>query len=461
VWPCPRQPRKRATFHDRLHSTADSDSRRWFHVKRLLLVATLVVFAGCAGIVPGDGGSDGQELAPGIGEVENVSYDDDLSVDASDGLSEDELDQFVKRSMARVEVVRERDFKRLIDTEIITREQYREEYGGNGGGDAAWQNQLWEGLFIIGEDRNASQVLDRTFSAAVQGFYDPGEERITIVSDEAEARVNKVTLVHELVHALQDQRFGLGHPTDTWDADYAHESVIEGEAALIPRLYLDNCEQWGGCLRPGEEATATSDADPGVLLVLRQPYEEGRSFVREVRADGGWDAVDGLNERPPNTTSEVIHPDRYPDFEPADVTVSDRSNSGWHRFDRDANWERLGEGAIYAMFAANGVIENDDPSSYSHPASAGWTGDRFVPYRNGDSFGYVWKTEWENADEAAEFQQAYEDLLDTQGALARGANSHRIGGGSFAGGYRVTRDGSTVTIVHGPSVGSLSDIYDP
>jgi hypothetical protein len=428
-------------------------------VKRLLLVATLVVFAGCAGIVPGDGGDDGPQLEPGIGEVENVSYDDDLSVDASDGLSESELDAFVKRSMARVEVVRERDFKRIIDAEIITRAEYREEYGGTDDGDAAWENQLWEGLFIIGEDRNAARVLDRTFGAAVQGFYDPADEQITIVSDEEEARVNKVTLVHELVHALQDQRFGLGSAADSWDENYAHESVIEGEAELVPRLYLDRCEEWGGCLRPGAEATATSDADPGVLLVLRYPYEEGRTFVDELQTDGGWDAVDDLHDRPPNTTSEVIHSERYPDFEPTEVTVADRSNRAWRRFDRESTSERLGEAAIYAMFAANDVIENDDPSSYSHPASAGWVGDRFVPYRSGDSFGYVWKTEWADADEAAEFQAAYENLLDTQGALARGANSHRIGDGPFEGGYRVSQDGSTVTIVHGPSVRSLSNVH--
>jgi hypothetical protein len=195
------------------------------------------------------------------------------------------------------------------------------------------------------------------------------------------------------------------------------------------------------------------------LLVLRYPYEEGESFVDAVRADGGWDAVDDLHEAPPNSTTEVIHPDRYPDFEPAEVTVPDRSTGAWSRFDRESASERFGEAAIYAMFAANGVIDNEDPSSYDHPASAGWVGGQFVPYRNDGEYGYVWKTEWQNADEAAAFVDAYERLLDQQGALARGANSYRIGAAGFTGGYRVIREGSTVEIVHGPSVRSLDEIH--
>ena len=427
-------------------------------MKRILLVVALVVLAGCAGVVPADDGGDEPRLAEGIGEVENVSYDDDLSIDASDGLSESELDPYVRRSMARVEVVRERAYERPVDVETITRAEYRDRYGGGGASDAAWQNQLWEGLFIVGEDRDATAVLDETFGAAVQGFYDPGDDRIVIVSDADEARINKITLVHELVHALQDQRFGLGSQADSWDESYAHESVIEGEAELVPQLYLDRCGEWS-CLQPGEEPTATSDADRGVLLVLRYPYEEGESFVDAVRADGGWDAVDDLHEAPPNSTTEVIHPDRYPDFEPAEVTVPDRSTGAWSRFDRESASERFGEAAIYAMFAANGVIDNEDPSSYDHPASAGWVGGQFVPYRNDGEYGYVWKTEWQNADEAAAFVDAYERLLDQQGALARGANSYRIGAAGFTGGYRVIREGSTVEIVHGPSVRSLDEIH--
>jgi len=428
-------------------------------MKRLLLVATVVVLAGCTGFLPDDGDS-GRELPDEVGEVENVSYDEDIDVDASDGLSEAELDPFVKRSMARVEVVRERSYKRPVDVELITRAEYREAYNDQFTDEtrAAWRNQLWKGLFIVGDDRDAVAVLDETFGAAVQGFYDPGEETIFIVSDNEEARINKQTLVHELVHAIQHQHFGLGSDADTWDAEQAYESVIEGEAAVVPDRYLDNCDDWG-CLRPGGDATASSDADPDVLLVVRLPYTAGADFVEAIEDEGGWEAVDDLHENPPDTTAEVIHPDRHGDIDPADVEVEDRSTPAWSRFDHDPVGETLGEASMFAMLATNGGIETDDIRSYDHPATEGWAGDQFVPYRNGDGFGYVWETVWESSDDAREFEEAYEQMLDEQGGLARGANSHTIQSGPFEGGYRVLRAGSTVRIVHAPSVRDLSAVH--
>jgi hypothetical protein len=121
------------------------------------------------------------------------------------------------------------------------------------------------------------------------------------------------------------------------------------------------------------------------------------------------------------------------------------------------------------MLWANGVVPEaelpeDDPLStydYDHPASAGWEGDVFVPYRNGDRFGYVFRTVWASPDDAREFLAAYRSVLEQHGARDLGDGVYRIREGEgYADAFRVVRNGSTVTVVNSPTVGTLDRVHD-
>ena len=431
--------------------------------RELLAVAAVVVLAGCSGAFLPDAG--GNDLAGELGEVDNVTYDQAIEVDPEDGFTEAELDRLVKRAMARIEVVRELEYKRPVDVELLTREEYREWRAerSTSGTAPAWENQIWRGLFLIGEDRDATAVFDESLGDAVQGFYRPGQDSLVIVSDAEQPTVSKATLVHELVHALQDQQFGLSYGHDTRDAQAAYDTLIEGEADLVTRLYLqERCEEWS-CVRP-EVDTGAADDDPaisdrGVRLALAQPYVEGVGFVDGVRADGGWAAVDDLHENPPQTTAATIYPDRPIDATPTEVSIPDRAADGWERFDHEPVGDTLGAGALYTMLASNGVIEEGDPTEYAHPAVEGWAGDRFVPYRNGEAYGYVWELAWERPADAEEFADAYRGLLESQGGLARGAADYVIADGPFAGAYRLTVAGDRVRIVNAPDRDALGAVH--
>lgn len=426
--------------------------------KRLLAFVLAVALVGCTAPVADD--RLGQD---GLGEVGGITYQDDLSITAEDGLNESELEKLTARSMARIEVVRGLEFEQMVDVRVLTREEYQEQYGGGNVNQAGseWDNQFWEALFIIGQERDASDVLDELFGSAVQGFYSPVDEQVVIVTDGENARINKRTLVHELVHALQDQQFGLGHTAETHDERLAAQGVTEGEAELVPELYLDRCDIEWDCITPELDEEAATDVDPGVYQVLVQPYVSGPAFVNQIRQRGGWDAVNDLHDGFPESTHQIIHPDSYPDSVPENVTVPDRSDENWSRFDREPEGETVGEASIFVMFTHNGVVEAN-PWSYRHSFSEGWAGDRLVPYRSEDGeFGYVWETRWETSADAEQFARAYRSLLDEHDALEYRDDQFLITDGPFEGAFRVTHEDRTVRIVKGPDEGAQTAIHEP
>lgn len=427
-------------------------------MKRLLLVVVVVVLAGCGSSVPGGPGSAQED---GIGEVNGVTDDSELDIDPSDGFTEAELGQYVNRSMARIEVVRDLNYERPVDVTIVNRSEYREQYVDRVTGPTRpeWENQIWRGLFIIGQDRDATEVLDDAFGGSVQGFYEPGRNSIVIVSDSETPTVRKSTLIHELTHALQDQQFGLAFGQETRDQQAAYDTLIEGEAELVPKLYLDRCGSEWSCVRPEVDASQASDLDRGIAQIITQPYRQGVGFVEHLKADGGWEAVNDAHENPPESTAQTISPERYPGDTPQNMTIPDRSSADWDRFDHQPEGDTLGVVSIFAMFESNGIIQPDQPGTYEHPVTTGWEGDRFVPYRADGDFGYVWEIAWDSNSNAAQFADAYRELLDEHGGLERGIDSYVIENGPYAGAYRLTVDGDTVRIVSGPSMDSLSGIH--
>ena len=421
----------------------------------VLAVAALAALAGCGALGPADD-SD-------LGVENGYSYDEELSVTPDDGLNETELEAVKSRAMARLERLRGLEFTEDVPVRVITREQYRANATSSPNRThQLWNNQVWEGLFLVGEDRNVSAVFDDLRGSTVQGYYSPGRDEIVVVSDSATPRIRRGTLVHELVHALQDQQFGLDESMETQDRQLAHSGVVEGEANLLTARYQGRCEgEWSCVSVPGNGGGGGGSlSNPGVFVVLYQPYATGPDFVAAIEERGGWEAVDDLHEEYPASTEQVLHPERYPDDEPVEVEVPDRSSAAWSRFDHDPVADTVGEASIYAMLVEHGVGETPSSRySYSHPAADGWAGDALVPYRSDGEYGYVWETAWESSGEAREFHAAYRELLEQRGAVARGDGVWVIREGAFADAFRVTREGSRVRVVNAPTVEALDGVH--
>jgi hypothetical protein len=438
-----------------------------------------------------------------IGWEAGYWYNESLDITPEDGLNATELNATVARAIARVEVVREAEFTERVPVTVINRETYQQEFAG---GDAdytagfrAFDNTKFEALFLIGEDRDALAVQNANRGSSVLGFYSPDRDEIVVVSEsETPTLSTEFTLAHELVHALQDQRFNLStYRASTRDGANGRNGLIEGEANLVEDRYRQRCEAGWSCLNVSTDGGGgDGDLHLGVYFVNFFPYSDGPGFVESRYRQGGWAAVDELYADVPASSEQVIYPDRYGEDPPANVSLEDTNSGGWERLRPEPPrpggvrpaYATLGQSAISSMFAytlyddynqsrvigprewlnvdEDGDVNSSDPLNYGLPVTDGWEGDRMHVYANPDAgeneTAYVWRIVWTNASEAAEFLEGYRRLLSHWGGerVSGSPNHWRIDSGPFEDSFYIDVEGDTVTVVNAPTRSDLGEVYD-
>ncbi|AFK19595.1 hypothetical protein E6P09_02195 [Haloferax mediterranei ATCC 33500] len=473
---------------------------------RAVFVAVLLLLAGCAAptAIPGAGDSDtAPPVTPDpnrdgftdpdsdvLGWENGYWYDEPIAVDQSDGLNDSELEAYVARGMARVEQLRHLEFKEAVPVDVISRDEYQRGNANRSGPSAStytrWNDQVWEALFITGESEGSTNAISRTTGSSVLGFYSPSDDEIKIVTDSTGApTIDNATLIHELHHALQDQHFDLADPRyrgQTQDGDLATDGVVEGDAKLVELRYAEQCRSgaWDCVVTPsaGGSGGSGSGGGPnfGILLTIFQPYSDGPVYVNNLYQQGGWEAVNDALRNPPVSTEQVIH---MTDETPRPIAFEDEGTDGWSTFPNQGvdGSDTVGEVSIYSMFwyqaRMNGArtvpvrsVANTDSTydTYNYDAgpSNGWANDRLFPYRNEagseTEYGYVWVTEWDSEGDAREFQDAYLNILDANGAKKQASGIYVIEEGKFNDAFRVVRTGDRVVIVNGPTPEDVDEI---
>jgi PGF-CTERM protein len=433
-------------------------------------------------------------------------HNESITVTRDDGLNDSELDAVVARGMARVEHIRELEFEKTPPVEVISREAFtndtEQRYANMTESDRVHQNIKYEALFMVGEDESAVAAQRRNQAGGVGGYYDPAAGEIKIISENVTTpKMDEITLSQELFHALQDQKFNISSFNQTTqELHNAKDGLIEGDGNLVDQLYNEECTGgiWNGsCLLP-ESSGAPSDFDPhlGLYQTTFQPYSSGPPFVSTIRRSGGWEAVNDLYETPPASSEQVIHPGKYGQDEPTTVSVEDTSQEPWQRQTLNASegtssvsFAQFGEGGLfvalwYPGFETQGQttvipyeahlnqtasgLSQTEPFLYEHPATAGWGGEKLVPYVTDDSAetsetAYVYKLAWDSETDAEEFRGTWLDLMEFHGAqpVEGHEDTYRISDDrEFGDAFSLTRDGDTVTIVNAPTVDDLSLVYD-
>ena len=268
----------------------------------------------------------------------------------------------------------------------------------------------------------------RVLEDNIAGFYDerPGRKRLYAVSgDRRLSPVNQLILSHELRHALQDQYVELHGrlPDAVGDFDdrrLAWLSLLEGDATLVMERFLlrrlpggDGATELSGLSLP-----ATPDV-PGAPPVVRDqlvlPYLRGLDFARALWQRGGADAIRSAWTRPPESTEQVLHPEKYFAWEsPRPVDVSHVPPGG----------RLLNEGVLGELFA--GTLLGPG----AERAAEGWGGDAFRLWDVGGRSLLVWRSVWDGPDDAREFEEA----LHRRFSALHGAPEWRQGHAVYAAG---------------------------
>ena len=90
-----------------------------------------------------------------VGSENGYHHADRISIDQSDGLSDDELLAYVSRAHARTEYILNLEFDKLIPINVTTTNEFVKTHSEDDDSEdagfsySAWNNQVWEAIFII------------------------------------------------------------------------------------------------------------------------------------------------------------------------------------------------------------------------------------------------------------------------------------------------------------------------
>jgi hypothetical protein len=469
----------------------------------LFVLCLALVLAPIAGIGPPTGGSgggvtgtaaDGSPVGPGDGVEDGVRWNDSLAIDTADGYNETELETISARTMARVEYIRNVEFEETVPVEFRSRADFASEARGRSGNvstaDRLHQNTKFEALFLVGEDSDAIGTRNSNTATGVLAYYSPGRDTIVLIGgNDSAGDLDEPVLAQEFFHAFQFRHFDVGsYDRSTEEANNAALGLIEGDANLVQQYYQAHCRMEWDCLDTPAGGGGGRPRNMGMYLLSYHPYSDGPAFVDEQRRAGGWAAVDALYERPPQSTEQIIHPDRYPHDEPQNVSVERTGSGSWRVLDMPGGIDHatFGEAGLNVMLAYpaiesngrqevipashfynrdDGALNRSSPFNYAHPYTAGWDGDTLYPYVTDRSAetnetGYVWKIAFDSRRDAREFVTGYRELLQVQDAQSVEGREGvwRISDGPFEDAFRVRIEANTVVIVNGPRVEALGRI---
>lgn len=243
------------------------------------------------------------------------------------------------------------------------------------------------------------------------GYYEPADRTMYMAGDlagpEAEA-----TLAHELVHALQDQRWDLGarckYQPGAGDRSEAVSALAEGDAtsamfdvlvAQTPggqtRSALDVPDDvFAAQIREGMEQGPGANAPRIMRSSLAAPYIYGTLFVNALRRHGGWAEVNRAWDDAPVTTEQILHVDKWRAHEgPLAIAAPPYAvlGPGWSVNDDDSDGELGTRLAFEEWLDANSAAS----------LAAGWGGDRGVLLAHDDLVAYAWRLRYDVAGAGA------------------------------------------------------------
>lgn len=284
-------------------------------------------------------------------------------------------------------------------------------------------NAVYGSLGLLNDASELGALLLEVLSEQVVGYYDPEHHYLVVrddvlsglfKSDTAETGEAHAVLIHEIVHALQDQHLSLGilHKQErTSDADGAFQSLVEGDATMAMLSYMgervgvslqqftQNVDALRAIMANAPMSNFPSeklDNSPQILKsLLLSPYTDGLVFAASLYREGGWQALNAAYHNLPTTTSQILHPEQFlhsrntplhslPSFPkklPGNYTLVYTDSLG------ELTWR------VYASQA----LQEREAARLSHH----WTADRIGVYQGpGGRLSAVWLGQWAHPSQA-------------------------------------------------------------
>lgn len=345
-----------------------------------------------------------------------------------------------------------------VDMFLLSREQARLFYGGRdtsapeptatpGPRPLDARQELYELLGLVPEAEEGAdtptadeEALENLISI-ITGFYAPAYDAfymIETINGGIYGNLARSTIVHELTHALQYQSVDInaiaGERGDNFDAMTALLSTIEGDAVNSELELLGFSVR--STLRVPVCFEIPAQRNPGTPFAIEREldvwYEEGLCFIQAVkdRMPGG---LQDVYENMPETMEQILHPEKYLVGEGA-RTVNPRPLAAA----LGGEWRLLNNGT-FGEFGLQNILLNGLPQERVRvqAGAAGWGGDAWNLYVEGDGRLLHLETVWDTTPDALEFLETLVDSLTNLG-------------------FQSQADGDTVTLTRGAVTWSLT-----
>jgi len=302
--------------------------------------------------------------------------------------------------------------------------------------DATQDVLVLSSLGLLPGEFDLKDFYESLYSEQISGFYDEEAKEIYVVQGQDFGGGEKLTYSHEFTHVLQDQIYGLneglGLNEEACEEDSercaAIQALIEGDASQTEILWFQthaSREDYFDLMDMFEllETPVLDSAPPFMSADLYFPYENGLAFVQFLYDQGGFEAVDNAYLAPPLSTEQILHPEKYPDDVPLQVTLEDLSGvlgSSWTLFDQNV----MGEWYTYLILNKSYNQDYQLSESLARDAAEGWGGDAYAFYldENTNQTIFIMDSIWDTNKDTDEFITAFEHYASKRWEAVAGSS---------------------------------------
>ncbi len=291
-------------------------------------------------------------------------------------------------------------------------------------------------------------------------FYDYHKKKL-FITDWTSSAMQRTALVHELAHALADQNFHLERfireAGKSDDRSLARLAVMEGQASWLTAEYLarKSGQTWNSpeAIEAMSRATETGEGQYPIFdktpMYLREtlvfPYTQGMLFQNALHQKLGRGAFAEIFRKPPVSTQQVLHPDKY-------FSGTEPVSPQLPVFNGKKGWTRLIDGNVGELDHAI-LIRQYAGKPRSEALAPAWRGGSYAIFQNRSEGRTVlaYASQWENADKAQDFFRAYREVLQKKWKHMETSSeaADSLAGKGDDGYFLVRLNGSTVTSLEG------------
>jgi hypothetical protein len=273
----------------------------------------------------------------------------------------------------------------------------------------------------VPEDFDLRRTTVELLAEQAAALYDYRKKRLYVL-DSNSSTMQQVALVHELAHALADQHFNLARfisrAGENDDGAMARMAVMEGQATWLMSEYL--ARRMGMSLRTSPSIAQFMSAQAGASggqfpvfdqapLYIREtllfPYTKGMLFQHVVIEKEGNAGFASVFSRPPVSTQQILHPERYfTEAKPTEPPLAKLASQGDYRVLMGGSIGELDHAILLKQFAGPQVADEIAPL---------WKGGsyRLLEHKSNQRTVLLYSSEWADSEAAGKFFDLYREVL--------------------------------------------------